>query len=192
MKNRIGSKFALALVLLFVSSSFSKHLLADINLGGLSGVSDTGYNLDGKINVDINLLYRLSNHVLTGFELDANIWSWTNPVTGNAMTDYSHVDDVNLGKGGLLVALRAENGLGDDVKIFGQLGVGAYSDHRFADGSGINDRGHWDYMSWQGGHNLEAGIGYKFVQLQAASKLTYGVRSRSWFSVSVGLYKDFF
>lgn len=192
MKIRHDFKSVLALVLLFVSFSFSKHLLGDINIGVVSGVADTGYNLDGNINVDINLLYRLSDHILTGFEFDANTWSWSNHVPGNSMTDHYHVDDVNLGKGGLLVALRGEEKFGNEVKIFVQFGAGTYSDHRWADGSGINGWGSWDYMGWQAGHNLEAGVGYMFVQLQMAAKQTYGTHGRSWFSVSVGLYREFF
>ena len=191
MKNRIRIKTILMIFPLLTSTSFSKHILADISLGKPTAVRDTGHSLGGIVHLDLNLLYRFSDRWLAGFELDGSSWQWANPAY-SGYNDLSYTNDINNGRGGLLLAVRAEQKFANEAKVFGQVGAGPYSEHRWANGGGVNGAGQWDYFTWRSGFNLQAGAGYKFVQIQTAFKQTFGDYSRNWLSFSIGLYREFF
>jgi hypothetical protein len=182
---------AAAFIFLTALSSHGGRLLNSYNIGLGTGISEVGKDLDSKVILNFDLLYRLSERTLLGLETDLNLWSWDKPSPHYAST-LNDTLSVTVGRAGFLASFRAEAAK-DRLKLFGQLGLGAFSDNVNMSGGGVNGPPKGPPFEWAPGFDLQGGIGFKKFQFKLSNKNLFSSRAdTNWFGASIGLCLEYF
>lgn len=165
-------------------------MLSTFSLGLGSGIDDAGKSLDTKVNLNGDLLFRVTPRAHAGLEVDLNTWSWSNP-SGDA-SRLNDTSKVTVGRAGFLGSFRMEAPKGK-VNLLGQVGIGIFSNNLNISGGGVNGAPANPAIAWGPGYNLQAGLGYRFATIRLSNKHMFmEAVDRNWFGISVGIGFEYF
>jgi hypothetical protein len=178
------------LVLLLATASFGKSMLSSISIGKGTGIEYRRRSLDSKVILNGDALYRLNDWAHTGLEIDLNTWDWSRTIMD--VTTFDDTTKATLGRAGFLGAFRAEIPKGE-VKFFGQVGLGLFSNNLNLSGGGINGAPKNPPLEWGGGYNIQAGLVYKIATIKLSNKNIFiSDAEQNWFGISAGLCWEYF
>lgn len=178
------------LVCLLATASFGKSMLSSISLGMGSDIEYGGKSLGSTVILNGDALYRLNKWAHTGLEIDLSTWDWSS--TSKDATSLNDTTKVTVGRAGFLGAFRAEIPKGE-LKLFGQFGLGLFSDNPNLSGGGVNGAPKNPPVDWGGGYNIQAGLVYKIATIRFSNKNIFISDSdQNWFGISAGLSWEYF
>jgi hypothetical protein len=178
------------LISFLAAAAFGNSALSTFSLGRGSGIEGGGKSLDSRILINGDALLRVAEWAHAGLEIDLSTWSWssTSP-DANRLNDTTKV---TVGRAGFLGSFRAEIP-NDEVRVFGQVGLGLFSNNLNISGGGVNGAPKNPPIDWGFGYNIQAGIGYKIAVIKLSNKNVFlSGADQNWFGISVGLSWEYF
>lgn len=173
------------LIWLLATDSIAKSMLSSISLGKGNGIEVLGKSIDSKLNINGDVLLRVSDWAHAGLEIDLNTWEWSGS-SQNAIRP-NNISMVSVGRAGFLGSFRGETPTGSG-KMIGQAGLGLFSDNINFSGGGVNGPPKNPPIEWGVGYNVQVGMRYKYATIKISNKnLFISDLDQNWFGISVGI-----